>query len=211
MCRASVNLSACRWRSSQSPTVCKYVTSSTSSEVSFDVLIWFFCVCLLCVYFFCPVLSLASLLRGWYVCQFPLVLEHLSSTSPPSVYQEAIFMLSRFHCALSVLAVIHIPNQLSLLLLLLFFFSFLLLLTSGCFEGKLSYSFSPHCHFCVMPAWLNRCCTLCCKCLDSTSAALVICWETSEPLHHEIKLATCMIWCHVIASCCHICSCAFCS
>lgn len=138
----------------------------------------------------------------------------LSTYPPPPLPQ---FIKKLFLCCLASTALslswlfIHIPNQLSLLLLLLFFFSFLLLLTSGCFEGKLSYSFSPHCHFCVMPAWLNRCCTLCCKCLDSTSAALVICWETSEPLHHEIKLATCMIWCHVIASCCHICSCAFCS
>lgn len=36
----------------------------------------------------------------WYVCQLPPVLEHLSPTSPPSIYLDAIFMRSGSHPAL---------------------------------------------------------------------------------------------------------------
>lgn len=63
-------------------------------------------------------------------------------------------------------------------------------------------SFLLHCHFRVMSAaCVKRFCTRYFNCLGSTSAANV--------MHHEIKLATYMIWCHFIDVCHHTCLCDF--
>lgn len=104
----------------------------------------FFCL-------FCP-LSHSFLLLGqwWYVCQLPPVLECLSSTSPPSIYLDAIYTLPRSLCSLSSGCVYTDgPNQLSPLFstTALFFPSLRLLLTSGCTAGKLCYSY----HFLFLP------------------------------------------------------------
>lgn len=84
--------------------------STFSSEVFFvsflSVALYFLCLPSPSA-FFPPLLSLLSfsslsLGQSGYICQLPPVLEHLSSTSPPSIYLEAIFILPRSLCSVSL-------------------------------------------------------------------------------------------------------------
>lgn len=125
---ASVNLSA-PWRSVQSPTVWDL----------FELFLFLSPLTLFPSVTLCfPSTSSLSLLslspsdgQWWFMCQHPLVLVHLSSTSPTLIYQDAIFILSRSHCSpsLSCLAVIH------------------RLLTSCLFFSSTTSFFPPHLFF----------------------------------------------------------------
>lgn len=86
----------------------------------------------------------------WYVCQLPPVLEHLSPTSPPSIYLDAIFMRSGSHPALlSGCTWTLLTNCLFFSCAsALFSSSSLLLLPPGCTAGKQCFpSFFLHCAF----------------------------------------------------------------
>lgn len=144
VCWASVHLSACQWPSFQS----LHVRS-------------FFCPVFHLTSFFFPsfllspqshYLSLFPVLPShwWYVCQLPPVLEHLSPTSPPSIYLDAIFMRSGSHPALlSGCTWTLLTNCLFFSCAsALFSSSSLLLLPPGCTAGKQCFSsFFLHCAF----------------------------------------------------------------
>lgn len=105
---------------------------STSSEMSFlfspplpfcfVIVLNAFPICFSFALVLSPSLSSLLLSQWWYVCQLPPVLEHLPSTSPPSIYLDAIYMLSASHRSLflpSGCLYTDATNRLSLLLLLL--------------------------------------------------------------------------------------------
>lgn len=143
-----------------------------------------FLICCPNEYIFCPLsLSLSSLLlfHSWYVCQLLLVFEHLSTTS---IYLDAIFMLSHFHCSrLSGCWSRDTANRLFFLFFyccsffpLIFFCSLQAALQVSCVTLPFSLS---------VLAWLDRYCTLYCF-PYSTSAAYIICGEMCDLIHHKI-------------------------
>lgn len=93
-----------------------FISVSECVQVLFPLRFFFVSFLSVALYFLClpspsaffpPLLSLLSfsslsLGQSGYICQLPPVLEHLSSTSPPSIYLEAIFILPRSLCSVSL-------------------------------------------------------------------------------------------------------------